>query len=89
MPTTHVQFSLYTDWEKKTIQEGFSRNGLMSLEVNQKIEHIVFVVSCSEKRRMHDIKHLLLRVGMVIIGKSSSSCMLVMLVEHLYCNEVS
>ena len=57
MPTTHVQFSLYTDWEKKTIQEGFSRNGLMSLEVdlnivNKKIEHIIFVVSCSEKRRM-------------------------------------
>jgi len=74
MPTTHVQFSLYTDWGKKTIQEGFSRNGLMSLEVGlnivkQKIEHIVFVVSCSEKRRMHDIKHLLLRVGMVITEK--------------------
>ena len=70
MPTTHVQFSLYTDWEKKTIQEGFSRNGLMSLEVNQKIEHIVFVVSCSEKRRMQDIKHLLSMVGIVITGKS-------------------
>ena len=47
----------------------------MSLEVglnivNPKIEHIVFVVSCSENRRMHDIKHLLLWVGMVIIEKS-------------------
>jgi len=53
---------------------GFSQNGLMSLElglniVNKKIEHIVFVVSCSEKRRVHDIKHLLLRIGMVITEK--------------------
>jgi hypothetical protein len=38
--------------------------------VNQKIEHTVSVVSCSERRRMQDIKHLLLRVGMVITGKS-------------------
>jgi len=38
--------------------------------VNQKIEHIVSVVSCLEKRRMHDIKHLLSMVGMVITGKS-------------------
>ena len=63
-----------TQIEEKTIQEGFSRNGLMSLEVdlnivNKKIEHIIFVVSCSEKRRMQDIKHLLLRVGMVITEK--------------------
>jgi hypothetical protein len=47
----------------------------MSLEVglnivNQKIEHIVSVVSCLEKRRMHDIKHLLSMVGMVITEKS-------------------
>jgi len=49
-----------------------------------KIEHIVSIVPCSRKRRMHDIMHLLVRVGMVIIGKSSSSCMLV---DHLYCNE--
>ena len=57
---------------KKTIQEGFNRNGLMNLEVclntlNQKIEHIVSVVSCLEKRRMSD---MLSMVGMVITGKS-------------------
>jgi len=60
---------------KRIIQEGFNQNGSMSLEVglntvNQKIEHIVSVVFCLEKRRMHDIKHLLSMVGMVITGKS-------------------
>ena len=65
-----------TQIREKDNQEGFNRNGSMSLEVglntvNQKIEHIVSVVFCLEKRRMHDIKHLLSMVGMVIIGKSS------------------
>ena len=57
---------------KRIIQEGFNQNGSMSLEVglntvNQKIEHIVSVVSCLEKRRMSD---MLSMVGMVITGKS-------------------
>ena len=56
----------------ETSREDLSRNGLMSLEVglntvNQKIEHIVSVVSCLEKRRMSD---MLSMVGMVITGKS-------------------
>jgi hypothetical protein len=42
---------------KNKVQEGFNQNGLMSLEVglnivNPKIEHIVFVVSCLNKRSM-------------------------------------
>jgi hypothetical protein len=42
---------------KKKIQEDFNPNYLMSSEVglnivNQKIKHIVSVVSCLEKRRM-------------------------------------
>ena len=57
---------------KRIIQEGFNQNGSMSLEVglntvNQKIEHIVSVVFCLEKRRMSD---MLSMVGMVITGKS-------------------
>jgi hypothetical protein len=58
----------------ETSQEDLSRNGLMSLEVglnivSQRTKHIAFVVSYSEKRRMQDMNHLLLMVGMVIIGK--------------------
>lgn len=46
----------------------------MSLEVglntvSPKIEHIVFSVSCLEKRRIVDMKHLLKMVGMVFIEK--------------------
>jgi len=37
--------------------------------VKQKKGPIVFTVSYSEKRRMQVTKHLLLMVGMVIIGK--------------------
>ena len=71
MPTSHMQFSLHR-LRKRIIQEGFNQNGSMSLEVglntvNQKIEHIVSVVSCLEKRRMSD---MLSMVGMVITGKS-------------------
>jgi len=39
------------------------------LEYSEKKGHIVFTVSYSEKRRMQVTKHLLLMVGMVIIGK--------------------
>ena len=47
----------------ETSREDLSRNGLMSLEVglnivSQRTEHIAFVVSYSEKRRMHDMNHL-------------------------------
>ena len=47
----------------ETSREDLSQNGLMSLEVglnivSQRTEHIAFVVSYSEKRRMHDMNHL-------------------------------
>ena len=47
----------------ETSREDLSRNGLMSLEVglnivSQMIEHIAFVVSYLEKRRMHDMNHV-------------------------------
>jgi hypothetical protein len=45
----------------ETSQEGLIQNGLMSLEVGLNIvsQHTTFVVSYLEKRRMHDMKHLL------------------------------
>jgi len=47
----------------ETRLEDLSWNGLMSLEVglnivSQRIEHIAFVVSYLEKRRMQDMNHL-------------------------------
>jgi len=60
--------------ERKRRREDLFQNGLMSLVlglniVRQRIEHIAFIVSCLEKRKMQDMMHLWLKVGMVIIGK--------------------
>jgi hypothetical protein len=55
--------------ERRFIPE-WLMNSVVGLNiVSQNIGPIVFVVSCLERRRMHDTKHLLLMVGMVIIGK--------------------
>ncbi len=58
---------------KRSLEDLF-QNGLMSLvlglnTVRQMIEHIAFIVSCLEKRKMQDMTHLWLMVGMVIIEK--------------------
>jgi len=37
--------------------------------VRKRREHIAFIVSCLEKRKIHDMMHLWLMVGMVFIGK--------------------
>ena len=63
------------------------QNGSMSLEVglnivSPKTEHIAFIVSCLEKRRMADMKHLLKMVGMAIIESKGYKIMLVMSVAH-------
>jgi hypothetical protein len=54
------------------VREDLFQNGLMSLEVglntvNPKTELIVFVASCLEIRKILDMTHLLLLVGMAII----------------------
>jgi hypothetical protein len=60
--------------KRKRSREDLFQNGLMSLVlglniVRQRIEHIAFIVSCLEKRKMQDMMHLLLTARMVIIGK--------------------
>ena len=57
----------------------------MSLEVDLNIvspKTIAFIVSCLEKRRMADMKHLLKMVGMAIIERKGYKIMLVMSVAH-------
>ena len=54
---------------RRFMREWFDEFVLGLNTVRQSIKHIAFIVSCLEKRKMEDMMHLWLMVGMVFIGK--------------------
>ena len=75
------------DKQRRFMREWFDEFVLGLNKVRQSIKHIAFIVSCLEKRKMQDMKHLLLMVGMVITGKIGYDYMLVCWWPALCCNE--
>ena len=74
MGLANLAHAIFYFHKKEKAKEGLIQNDSISLEVglntvSPKIKHIVFIVSYLEIRRIPDMKHLLLRVGMVGIGK--------------------
>ena len=78
--TCNFHVSYIGDKPRRFIPKWFDELEVGLSIVSPRVEHTAFIVFCLEKRKMQDMKHLLLMVGMVITGKIGYDYMLVMLV---------